>query len=385
MQSDQACRQPELLVIGPTDSRRVSAFVDTAQRCGARRVTVRSYLDVIHTCEVPGPGTIVRLESPGGCPATTHELLKLGISPLEADGGLPISEAEIDQLACARGEMLHPRQWFLGWRRLLNDLASRWNPCSIRWMSTPAAIITAFDKAACLSRWNLANLPVPTQYSAISTYCELRRGIPDRHARIFIKLQYGYSAMGAVALEWRSDRVRAITTVESTWAHGRPRLFVTKRPRQLHREFEIAWLIDTLGMERIIVEDWLPKARWNGLPYDLRVVMIDGQMNHVVGRANASPFTNLNLDAQRMSRDVVETEIGQQWNSLNQLCEQAVESLPEAGMLGLDVLVRPRCQKFVLLEANAFGDYLPGLLYRGQTTYEAELRSATQLNVELRI
>ncbi len=378
------CPLPELWVVGPTDSRRVTAFVETARRCGAPRVTVRSYLDVIQSGARPAPGTLVRLESPGGCSATTRALLKLGITPLEADGGVPISAAEIDQLACDRGEMLHPRQWFLGWRCLLDDLALRWNSDALCWMSTPEAIITAFDKVACLNRWSEASLPIPKQHFGVSTYSELRRRIPERHARIFVKLRYGYSAMGAVALEWRDDCARAITTVESTWAQGRPRLFVTKRPRQLHREFEIAWLIDTLGMEQIIVEDWLPKARWNGLPYDLRVVMIDGQMNHVVGRANASPFTNLNLDARRMPREVVEAAIGEQWDSLNRLCEQAVKALPEAGMFGLDVLVRPGCQKFAMLEANAFGDYLPGLLYRGQTTYEAELRSAIQPKVELR-
>lgn len=373
---------PELLVVGPTDSRRVTAFVETAGRCGVPRVTVRSYLDVMQSGVHPAAGTLVRLESPAGCSATTRALLKLGITPMAAEGGVPISAAEIDQLACDRGEMLHPRQWFLGWRFLLNDLAVRWDGHDVHWMSTPEAIITAFDKAACLNRWAEAGLPIPKLYPGIATYSELRRRIPQRHARIFIKLQYGYSAMGAIALEWRDDRVRAITTVESTWAHGRPRLFLTKRPRQLHREFEIAWLIDTLGMERIIVEDWLPKARWNGLPYDLRVVMIDGRMNHVVGRANASPFTNLNLDARRLSRDVVEVEIGERWESLNRLCEQAVEALPDAGMFGLDVLVRPGCQKFSLLEANAFGDYLPGLLHRGQTTYEAELRSAMQLQAD---
>lgn len=367
----------ELLVIGPAESKRVIALVETARRLGMERVTARSYLDVLQSGWAPLPGTLVRLESPGGCSTTTRALLRAGIAPFAAQGGVPITAVEIDQLACDRGEVIHPRQWFLGWRTLLQNLADRWKECDLRWLSSPDAIVTAFDKVATLDRWANAGLPIPPQHPNISTYSELRRRIPDRHARVFIKLRYGYSAMGAVALEWRDQRIRAITTVESSWAQGRPRLFVTKRPRQLQREFEIAWLIDTLGMEQIVVEDWLPKARWCGLPYDLRVVMINGRMQHVVGRANASPFTNLNLDAQRISRDVVAGEIGDRWDTLNHLCELAVESLPEAGVFGLDVIVGPRCRDFTLLEANAFGDYLPGLLHNGRSTYEAELCSAT--------
>ena len=45
-----------------------------------------------------------------------------------------------------------------------------------------------------------------------------------------------------------------------------------------------------------------------------------------------------------------------------------------AWSLGMDVLVRPCRRRGVLLEANAFGDYLPGLLCNGETTYETELR-----------
>jgi len=192
---------------------------------------------------------------------------------------------------------------------------------------------------------------------------------------MFVKLRYGYSAMGALALEWRDQRVRAITTVEVAWMRGRPRLFVTKRPRVLDRELEIAWLIDLLGKEEIVVENWLPKARMDGRPYDLRVVVIGGKTRHVVGRSNTSPFTNLNLDARRLAGEDVERALGPAWTELESLSEQAAARIPGAGSLGIDVLVLPCQRRFALLEANAFGDYLPGLLHEGESTYEAELRT----------
>lgn len=376
MRNEGRAALPEVVIVGPENSRRVESFSATARMCGAPRVTKVSYLDAISGhCEHPRPGSLIRLESPGGCADTTRRLLAAGISGMEANGGVPISLLEIERLACERGEMLHPRQWFFGLREVLQNLEATWANTQLRWMSTSEAIITAFDKTACLNLWSQACLPIPPQYPGVSTYSQVRQAIPDRHARVFIKLRYGYSAMGAVALEWRGDQVRAITTVETTWSQGRPRLFVTKRPRQLRREFEVAWLIDTLGVEQIIVEDWLPKARWENRPYDLRVVMIGDEVCHVVGRANSSPFTNLNLGARRMSREIVQEQLGCQWGQLTDLCERAITALPSADMLGLDILVGPECRDLTLLEANAFGDYLPGLLHRGKTTYELQLQA----------
>jgi hypothetical protein len=151
-------------------------------------------------------------------------------------------------------------------------------------------------------------------------------------------------------------------------------LFVTKKPRLLTRGLEVAWLIDTLGMEEVFVEDWIPKARHEGLPFDLRVITIGGEPRHVVGRAHSSPFTNLNLDARRLSRETVAEILGEGWREALLLAEQAARGIPNAYALGLDLLVRPSRRRFVMLEANAFGDYLPKLEFEGASTYEAELR-----------
>jgi hypothetical protein len=105
----------------------------------------------------------------------------------------------------------------------------------------------------------------------------------------------------------------------------------------------------------------------------VRVVLIRGEVHHVVGRSSASPFTNLNLDATRIPREAVERHLGTCWDPFESLCRQAACGIPEAGVLGLDVLVRPCRSRFALLEANAFGDYLPGLMHRGRSIYETVL------------
>src|SRR6202008_2992573 len=97
----------------------------------------------------------------------------------------------------------------------------------------PDAVATTFDKIACLELWEDAGLPTPRRYSEVSNYGRLREAIERPHARVFVKLRYGYSAMGALAIEWRPGRVRAITTVETTGANDCPRFFVSKKPRVL--------------------------------------------------------------------------------------------------------------------------------------------------------
>lgn len=120
MRSDGVPFPGRIVVIGVPGSRRVSAFLSDAHRLGIGRIDVLSYLDWIDGCSRPPPsGTFVRIESPSECSLTTRAILKAGIAPIEARGGVPISAPEIDRLACDRGEMLHPRQWFFGFQEIL--------------------------------------------------------------------------------------------------------------------------------------------------------------------------------------------------------------------------------------------------------------------------
>lgn len=354
----------------------MALFRDAALGHGCQ-VSPISYDELLtgRACQAPmAAGTIVRIDSPGPNAAVTRCILTAGIEPMEQRGRVPLGARAIDARSFGRGEIVRPLQWFLGLRRLLRRLEALWTPRGAWWMNTPSAVLTAFDKRECRDLWSLAALPIAAGMQPIQSYAKLRAAAPDRHRRLFIKLRYGYSAMGAVALEWRGDRARAITTVEVTRQAGEPRLFVSKRPRVLDREQEIAWLVDTLALEEIVVEDWLPKARLHGKPFDLRILTIGGRARHVVGRAHNSPFTNLNLDADRVASHELAELLGEHWPGILSLAERAAARIPGAWSLGMDLLVRPGRRDGVLLEANAFGDYLPGLLCDGETTYEMQIR-----------
>lgn len=365
----------KVVLLGDPASKRTRAFVAAARGLGAE-VAVISFADFFHKRRSPPPpGTLVRIESPGDDPAAARAILQAGASPLEERGGRPLSMKEIDGLPIGRGEPPPALQWYLGFWALMRDLEAEWGGAGVRWMSTPAAVAATFDKTALLDAWSAAGLPTPPRGPAVSTYDALRAAVAKRHGRLFVKLRYGYAAVGAVALEWQGDRVRALTAMEVDRSGPTPRLFVTKKPQVLLDEREIAWLIDRLGQEEILVEEWLPKARYQGIPFDLRLVVVQGEVRHVVGRACHAPFTNLNLGARRIAREVVLERLGDAWPQAQSLAEQAAAILPEAGSLGVDLLVRPGRGRFALLEANSFGDYLPGLEHDGMSTYEAELRA----------
>lgn len=377
MRSERGEPPARLIVLGNPRSKRVVGILEAASRLDGIEPVVVSYVDYLTGANVPEVtgSDVIRIESPSENDEIERLILKAGIGPMESLGRVPVQSDEVDSKPFARGEIHHPWQWYLGFQQILNRLEVHWGSVSPRWMTPPAEVAVMFDKLACRERWVGAGLPMPRCIPEISRYAQLRSTIDDYHCRLFIKLRFGFSAIGAIALEWRGNLVRAITTVETVWSQGRPRLYLSKKPRILHREFEIAWLIDTLGTEQIIVEEWLPKARWNSKPFDLRLVMIEGHAAHVVGRSSNSPFTNLNLDATRIRQDQLEEQFGESWPGLLQLSHEAATLFPRATAFGLDLLVRPGRDRFALLEANAFGDYLPGLLYQGMSTYEAELRS----------
>jgi hypothetical protein len=88
-------------------------------------------------------------------------------------------------------------------------------------------------------------------------------------------------------------------------------------------------------------------------------------------------MTNLHLLNRRNDEQTVRAHVGEgAWEALTRLVEQAAEVFPNSLHLGLDVMWLPGFRRLVLLEANAFGDLLPGTLWNGQTTYDTELKAA---------
>ncbi len=57
----------------------------------------------------------------------------------------------------------------------------------------------------------------------------------------------------------------------------------------------ISAIVNELGRSGLHVERWVPKAGFSGRTFDLRVVMIAGEVRHTVMRTSVTPMTNLHL------------------------------------------------------------------------------------------
>lgn len=90
-------------------------------------------------------------------------------------------------------------------------------------------------------------------------------------------------------------------------------------------------------------------------------------------RTCPSPSTETTLKPARQSR-LGNAKVA----AIEQTCRQVAALFPGSLRLGLDVLIAPGFRSHAVLEANVFGDLLPGVLHRGQDTYTAQVAAWLQ-------
>jgi hypothetical protein len=242
-------------------------------------------------------------------------------------------------------------------------------------MNSPADIALMFDKPACHVRLKQAGVAVPQVLSGVDSFDALVTRMRElRCSRVFVKLAHGSSAAGVIAYAISGDRHQAITTVEMVDVGGQLHLYNSRRLRTYRKPGDIRALIDALCRERVHVEQWLPKAGINNRTFDLRVVVIGSQARHVVARLSKGPMTNLHLLNARGDVADVQVRMGPgAWRAVMDTCEQAAAAMGSSLYAGVDVLICPGYQRHAVLELNAFGDLLPGVMHNDEDTYSAEI------------
>ncbi len=102
--------------------------------------------------------------------------------------------------------------------------------------------------------------------------------------------------------------------------------------------------------------------------------MINGQAKHVVPRLSKTPITNLHLGNKRGVLQEIEQKISKEkLLQVKIMAEHAAACFPDSFYLGVDVLLASDFKTIKILEVNAFGDLLPGLLHEGMDTYTTEI------------
>lgn len=362
------------VVIGNPGCPRVAYFTAAVQSCGLGAPVLVSYADLLAgrvTLEqFVTPGCVVRLESPGRAFEVERGLLALGADEPD-DGSWRLSRRDVADLTFDKGRIWAPRQWYLGFCALLRQLAAQLARCppSVV-LNPPDDVALLFDKVRCQDAFARAGIPVPRGLDPVRSYAELRERMRAANCnRVFVKLAHGSSASGVVAYQ---SNGAALTTVEMVRAGGELRLYNSRRLQRYH---DPADLIDALAREGVRVEEWLPKATLGDHEFDLRVVVIAGTAQHIVVRTSRTPMTNLHLGNERGDLAALVAQLPPDaWSAALRTCERAAGVIPGSLQVGVDLLIGPD-QRHAVLEANAFGDLLPGVLCAGLDTYEAEVRA----------
>jgi hypothetical protein len=369
---------PPFVILGHPAGRRIELFQRALAELGRPPARVVGYRDLltdrVRLPEVVPPGAVVRIESPGRDFETERRLIAAGAAAVGAAGALTPEAAA--RLTFDKGRLRHGRLWYRGLCRLLDQVTAQLAACPPhRLMNHPDDIVAMFDKPRSHARLARHGVPVPPSLGPVASFDALRaRMRATGYQRVFVKPRYGSSAAGVVAYRHHRGHHQATTTVEMVRQDGELRLYATRRIRTYTAPGEIAALIDALCREGVHVEAWLPKAGIEGRTFDLRVVVIDGVARHTVVRKSRTPMTNLHLLNERGDRDPVVARMGAaRWAAAQRACEAAAACFPRSLYAGLDLLITPDFRRHAVLEINAFGDLIPGILHAGRDTYTTEI------------
>jgi glutathione synthase/RimK-type ligase-like ATP-grasp enzyme len=307
---------------------------------------------------------VLKIESPGDDPGLHYALLNEGCLAL---GHAPPRPPE-------HGELSLSAAWFTGLSRALQAIAATLTCLPhVRVLNAPDELLLMTDKLRCQQHLQAHRVPVPQLLGPIEGYAHLR-AVLDEHGldRVFVKARYGSSASGVIAYR-RTARGAEQATSSAHLVHRAdgPRLYNVKRLRRYAANADIVQLVDLLAGQQAYAEAWLPKPRHGNGHYDMRVLTIGGQPAHRVARVGASMMTNLHLDNRRADADSLLDAADQA--AMARAARQAAAAFPASHVIGLDIVAR-RGQAHVL-EANAFGDLLPKLLYQGLDSYASQLQA----------
>lgn len=352
------------LLFGPRASRRVQGLQQALRERGLPAAEVVDYQTLLSAPERAAEaigghrGAMVKLESPGEAPALHAALIERGWHRLGAPGPAP--------QPLEHGELAYQHYWYAGFADLLRSL-----PAEAAYLNPPDDIACMSDKLACQQRLIAAGIEVPPLLGPIDGYEDLRERLGDTGCdQAFVKARYGSSGAGVLAYRRnRAGREIAYGSAELVESGGQVRVFNSLRPRRYTAARDIARLVDLLAAQGAYAERWIPKPRAPdalGGHYDLRVVALDGQARQRVARVSRRPLTNLHLGNRRGALEAWLDADSMQ--ALETASERAAGVFPRSRMIGFDLILRGR--RSWLLEANAFGDLLPNLLWQGRGTYD---------------
>lgn len=302
----------------------------------------------------------MKIDSPGENATCADTLRRLG---WQANGSANAAPAPL-----AHGELGALQHGYAGLTQALawvdSALAQASQPPQL--LNSSAGILAMTDKWHCQLHLGSA-VAVPQPLGLLSSFEAFEAQWPaQEHPRVFLKARYGSSAAGVIALQrTRDGRYSAVTSARRD-SDGR--LFNHLRLSRHTRRADIAALVDALAAQGAYAERWVRKPRApspHAGHYDLRVVAHAGRARQRIARIATSPLTNLHLGNARAQPDWLDAATTQ---AIADTVATASALFRDCRSIGFDVIAGASGVR--VIEANAFGDLLPGLRCNGNETYD---------------
>jgi glutathione synthase/RimK-type ligase-like ATP-grasp enzyme len=314
---------------------------------------------------------LVRLESPGRDFEVTRLLLQAGARAAP-------HEAATDWLALPyqKGKLVGPRLLYQGFVRVLTGLRTAFNARPhLRLLACPLAIAELFDKNATSARLDAAGIPTPPSLQPPATSEKLLAALRARRfSTAYVKHNTGSSAAGIAVVHPLDPEPWCLSSVLHCDGN-----FYNSRRLCSYEGDDLHEVLGFLLHEGACVQRGIPMAQINGQNFDLRVVVIHGKPAFVVFRLSSQPMTNLHLGGRRGQFDDCRKCIPTRaWLDGLDHCAEAAR-LYDCAMVGVDLLFERGYLHHYILEANAFGDFFPGLTdATGRTAHRVEIEATAQ-------
>ena len=378
MRNSTTANHTQWLLIGSPDCPRLRLFAGQLRRIGAASPICLSYFEFLDNANALFQKLIqqdfrllhVKLETPGAHRLLNARLIYEGIRQhmLSNPGNLVASPTldEISHISSDKGRLVFLDEWFRGFKYTLNIVSELLNRvCSntsrtIQYLNTPQDILAMFDKAGSIERLRKAGVNTPGNTRRLPRYAELKELMrKNKQYRIFIKPNYSASAAGIIAFQFhpRLNRVVAFTTIESVITNQGIKFYNSLKLKKIACESTIEKIVNFLADNHAYFEPWVPKPQFTDKHYDVRAIVINGKVSQMVARLSDGPITNLHLGNQRKPISALELDrdtIAQYKHT----AERAMQNFPNALYAGLDIVLPKSCNRAMVLEVNAFGDYI---------------------------
>jgi hypothetical protein len=331
-------------------------------------VACEGNLDALSAFDHPA---LVRLEAPGRDFEVTKRLLQAGAEEIPEETG-----TDWACLPYRKGQFLRPGLLYRGFCRVLRGLRQSFGARPhLHILSCPEAIAELLDKNTTGRRLRAAGLPCPPTLDAPESPEELlqevgRRGWPTA----YVKLATGSATTGSAVLHALDQPPWAVTSVLCRAGGSRE-----KRELRHSAGDDLDQVLRLLLREGVCVQRGISMAQIDGQNFDVRVIVIQGQVAFTIFRLSSQPMTNLRLGGRHGQAEYCRASIPTQpWLDGLDHCLQAARLYPCA-VVGVDLLFERGYWRHYLLEMSAFGDYYPGLTdERGRTVYQAEIEATAR-------